>query len=231
MTTPVALYGDAWSSELYDMQRPATGVYLDVPLWLALAEKTGGPVLELACGTARTLLPIARGGYEITGLDLSPHQLAVARRKLAQETGDVRRRARLVEGNMAQFDLGERFGLIFITFRSFQALLERADQRGCLECCARHLAPRGRLGINVFNPRMSRLAAQGLIEEKPHEFTCPDGTVVRETGQTEYDIAAQRLVGRPRYECTDADGKITIREYALELRCFFRFEMEGYDLS
>ena len=220
------LYKDPWISELYDLRYRRTGIDRDIALWLALAEDSGGPVLELACGTGRALLPVARAGHEITGLDLSPHQLAVARRKLAQESAEVQARVRLVEGDMSGFDLGERFGLIFITFRSFQALLERSQQRGCLLCCARHLKPGGRLGIDVFNLRRSRLAAQGAIEETPGEFRGPDGGVVRETGCTEYDIATQRLIWRSRYESTAPDGTATVREYALELRYFFRFEME-----
>jgi len=226
MTLDSDLYKDPWTSELYDFMYTRTGIDRDIALWLALANDSGGPVLELACGTGRALLPVARAGYRITGLDVSPHQLAVARRKLAQEAAEVQARVRLVEGDMSGFDLDERFGLIFITFRSFQALLERSVQRGCLESCARHLKPNGLLAIDVFNPRMSRLAAQGPIEEAPDEFRDPDGGVVRETGCTEYDIAAQRLVWRPRYESVAPDGTVTVREYALELRYFFRFEME-----
>ncbi|UCH34927.1 MAG: class I SAM-dependent methyltransferase [Armatimonadota bacterium] len=220
------LYRDAWISETYDYHYATRGIGDDVALWLALAAQTGGPVLELACGTGRVVLPLARAGYEITGLDLSPHQLAVARRKLAQEPGEVQARVRLVEGDMSGFDLGATYGLIIIPFRSFQALLERSQQRGCLESCARHLSPGGRLAIDVFNPRMSRLAAIGPVEESEATYTGPDGSDIRETGKTEYDTANQRLVWRPRYECTAPNGEVMVREYALELRYFFRFEME-----
>ena len=43
----------------------------DVAFYLGLAEHTGGPLLELGCGTGRLLIPLARAGFEITGVDLS----------------------------------------------------------------------------------------------------------------------------------------------------------------
>jgi SAM-dependent methyltransferase len=226
MTLDSNLYKDPWISELYDFVYARTGIDRDIALWLDLAKETGGLVLELACGTGRVVLPLARAGYQITGLDLSPYQLAVARRKLERESDDVRSRVSLLEGNMKGFDLGEQFGLIIITFRSFQALLERADQHGCLASCARHLKPSGRLAIDVFNPRLSRLTTPGGVDEDEERYAGPNGIAIRETGHTDYDLANQRLVWRPRFEYTEAGGTAVVRDYALELRYFFRLEME-----
>lgn len=52
-----------------------------VAFYGALAEETGGPVLELACGTGRVAIPIAKSGFHVTGLDIVPGMLAQARRK------------------------------------------------------------------------------------------------------------------------------------------------------
>jgi ubiquinone/menaquinone biosynthesis C-methylase UbiE len=219
-------YEDEWTAEVYDYQVGQAWGDRDVPFWLTLAKETGGPVLELACGTGRVLLPLARAGLQVTGLDISPHMLAVARRKLEKEEPEVQRRVRLVEGDMRDFTLEERFGLILIPFRAFRALLERADQRRCLERCARHLGPGGRLAIDVFNPRLSRLAAPGGVDEAAQEYQGPDGVTVRQSGHTDYDLANQRLVWHARYECVAPGGRITVPTHLLELRYFFRFEME-----
>ncbi len=48
------------------------------------ARARGGPVLELACGTGRLTLPLARDGHDVVGLDASEAMLAGARRKAAQ---------------------------------------------------------------------------------------------------------------------------------------------------
>ena len=48
---------------------------VDVPFYVDVARKSGGPVLEIACGTGRVLLPIAREGIEIEGVDNSESML------------------------------------------------------------------------------------------------------------------------------------------------------------
>ena len=219
-------YEDAWTAEIYDYEVSGNSRTADVPFWLALAQETGGPLLELACGTARVTIPLARAGHEITGLDMSANMLAVARRKLAQEPADVRARIQLGEGDMRDFSLDERFRLIIIPFSAFQVLLDREDQRRCLECCARHLEPDGRLGIDVFHPKLSRLAADAGVEEAPEEFPGPEGITVRLSAHTDYDIANQRLRSGCRYERTAPGGETAISEHLLELHYFFRFEME-----
>ena len=130
MKPTVNLYEDEWSAEIYDYEVQSLG---DLPFWQSLAESAGGPVLELACGTGRLALPLARAGCSVTGLDASRFMLAVARRKLAQEDHEVRARCRLVEGNMSGFTFEEGFGLIYIPARSFQALLTRDEHRRCLK--------------------------------------------------------------------------------------------------
>jgi len=219
-------YEDPWTAQVYDSANAQDMSVRVMPFWLALAQESGGPVLELACGTGRVLLPLARAGIEVTGLDLSPHMLAMARRKLAREEQDVRARVRLVEGDMRDFALDDRFALILIPFRSFHALLERSDQKRCLQCCAAHLKPGGRLAIDVFDPRLSRISTPGGVDEAPREYPGPDGAAVRQTGHTDYDLPNQRLVWHARYECAGPDGTITVREHSLQLRYFFRFEME-----
>jgi len=224
MSRDTVLYDDAWSAEVYDFL--SRDNQRDVPLWLDLAARNGGPVLELACGSLRALLPVARAGYRVVGLDLSPHMLQRARERLAAESTEVQARVRLVEGNMADFDLGEQFGLIYITARSFQALLTRAEQRRCLESCARHLRPGGNLGLDVFNTDLSRLVQPGGVDEEPTESLGPNGEALRETGHTDYDLTAQTLRWRSRQEWSDACGVPQVREYVCDLHYFFRFELE-----
>jgi SAM-dependent methyltransferase len=216
------LYEDEWSAETYDHQ--VQGVR-DLPFWRSLAESADGPVLELACGTGRILLPLARAGFRVTGLDASPFMLAVARRKLAQEAEQVQQRCRLAEARMTDFSLDDEFDLIYVPARSLQILPTRAEHRSCLEHCSRHLSHRGRLAIAVFNPMLSKLVA-GRVEEGPGEFSGPDGAAVKWSAVTEYDLAAQKLRSEWRYECAAAHGATAAREYSLELHYFFRFEME-----
>src|SRR6187401_1868218 len=63
-------------AEYYDCDHAVTE---DVPFYLQLARQCGSPVLELACGTGRVLIPLARAGFELHGIDISANMLAVGR--------------------------------------------------------------------------------------------------------------------------------------------------------
>ncbi len=48
------------SAKYYDDAYAKKTDLVDLPFYLALAKKSGGPVLEIGCGTGRVLLPIAK---------------------------------------------------------------------------------------------------------------------------------------------------------------------------
>jgi SAM-dependent methyltransferase len=120
-----------------------------IAFYTALAQETGDPVLEIACGTGRVSIPIARLGFALTGLDIVPGMLELARSKSAGL------RTRWVEGDARTFDLGEQFRLIFLTGNAFQAFLTRADQEALLERVCAHLHDEGLFAFETRNPRWS----------------------------------------------------------------------------
>ncbi len=118
-----------------------------IAFYTALAQETGGPVLDIACGTGRVTLPIAQLGIPITGLDLVPGMLERARRK------SVGLPIQWITGDARTFDLEERFKLIFLTGNAFQAFLTRADQEALLERVHAHLHDEGLFAFETRNPR------------------------------------------------------------------------------
>jgi SAM-dependent methyltransferase len=130
----------------------------DVDFYERIAREAGGAVLELACGTGRIALPLAKAGLHVTGIDRSEAMLAIARRKAAALPGSVQKRLTFVSQDMSALDLGPRFGLAFVPFRSFQALLTVDLQRKSLEAIRGHLEPTGRLALHLFDPRLDWLA-------------------------------------------------------------------------
>ncbi len=153
-------------------------VYLsrdDVRFYVEEAEASGGPVLELGCGSGRVLAPIAKAGIAITGLDPSASMLELCRQRLAKDGST----AELIAGDMRRFSLGRRFPLITIPFRPFQHLLEVEDQMACLAAIRDHLAPGGRLIFDVFDPDLKQLAAEGGTEVPVSEYDLPDGRHAR----------------------------------------------------
>jgi SAM-dependent methyltransferase len=167
--------------ELYDHVIPYA-TRPDVGFYVGLAKESDGPVLELGCGTGRILIPTARSGIEIVGLDASASMLDACRRRLATEPPELRGRVGLYHGEMRDFELARRFRLVTIPFRPFQHLLTVADQLACLAAIRRHLATDGRLVFDVFNPSIHNLAkpADGAETDEEPPFTLADGrTVVR----------------------------------------------------
>lgn len=133
---------DFQDAETYDLHENDTGV----AFYAALAQETGGPVLELACGTGRVSIPIARLGFAVTGLDVVPGMLEQARLR----SRDLP--IRWVEGDARTFDLGEQFRLIFLTGNAFQMFLTNADQTALLERVRAHLHDEGLLAFETRNP-------------------------------------------------------------------------------
>src|SRR5688500_8881701 len=112
-------YGDYnYIADLYD-HVTAYRERADVGFFVDEAARSGGPVLEVGCGTGRVLIPTARAGVEIVGLDLSDHMLERCRANLSSESEEVRSRVTLVKGDMRSFRLGREFRLVTIPFRPF----------------------------------------------------------------------------------------------------------------
>ena len=120
-------------------------------MYRALAAEAGERILELACGTGIIAIDLARAGHYVTGLDISPKMLAVAREKIGREERDVQPRIRLVQADMKDFQLDERFDAVFLTSNSFGYLTSLDDQRSCLEAIHEHLRPEGMLVIEERN--------------------------------------------------------------------------------
>jgi len=199
----------------------------DVPFFLDAARRSGGPVLELGSGTGRVLLPIARAGLPIAGLDASSAMLDICRRALAGEPAEVRARVELVEGDMRGFDLGRTFALIIIPFRPFQHLVTVEDQLACLACIRRHLAPNGRLILDLFNPSLEALTKPIGPESVEAEFTMPDGRRV----QRGYRFLSQDRANQVNevelfYDVTPPGGRTERLIHAFPMRYLFRFEAE-----
>jgi SAM-dependent methyltransferase len=169
--------------EFYD-EVPAYVERRDVKFYVDEAQNAGGRVLEVGCGTGRTLVPIARAGVQIDGLDSSPRMLDRCRAKLRDEDDAVKERVILHEGDARGFDLKRQFNLVIAPFRVMQHLTTTEDQLRFLDSVARHLAPAGRLVFDVFNPNFSALAsADGTEHEDTPETRLPDGRSFRRTGR------------------------------------------------
>jgi SAM-dependent methyltransferase len=225
--------------EIYDVSFPSE--IGDVPFYVDLAGQTGGPALELGCGTGRVVWPLAEAGLHVVGLDLSAPMLRLAEAKRADHSEAVASRVRFEAGDMAHFDLPERFRFVYSACRAFQALLTPEDQRACLRSVHRHLEPGGLLVLNLFDPRLE-WCADGEVKDPfaPDTFRHPetDHDVHVEIRCRRNDALSQVLFERWRLTERDAQGQ-TVRQVdeVLELRWTYRHEMRyllelsGFDVE
>jgi SAM-dependent methyltransferase len=220
--------GYTFVAELYDYVVPYRERQ-DVAFYVEAAKASGGPVLEIGCGTGRVLIPTARAGVPIVGLDLSPRMLDICRGRLEQEPEEVRSWAELVQADMRAFDLGRTFRLVTTPFRPFQHLTTVEDQLACLRCIHRHLPGGGRLILDLFNPSLEMLVADNLGQElgDEPEFTMPDGRrVVRRNRIVARDLFNQVNQAELIYYVTHRDGRTERLVHAFAMRYLFRFEAE-----
>jgi SAM-dependent methyltransferase len=209
-----ARYYDAASAVL----RGSSG---DVDFYRSLSRDTGGPVLELGCGSGRVLLPIAREGVACVGLDASEAML----RLLAARDPPANLRA--VHGRMENFELpGERFSLIFSAFRAFQHLLTVEEELSCLDRVRKHLAPGGLFALDVFAPKLERVARTEEPEFEEARFAVGPTEVVR-FATVRRDLAHQTMEVTYRYEQRAGNvAALETRIATTRMRWIYRYELE-----
>lgn len=108
-----------------------------------IAERVPGAstLLDVACGTGKHL-DLLRDDFAVTGLDLDPELLAIARERLP--------RVELHEGDMTGFDLGRRFDVVLCLFSSIGYARDEERLRAAIAAMARHLEPGGLLVVEPW---------------------------------------------------------------------------------
>src|SRR5438128_3459253 len=219
---------DSFIADYYDESPVVSKRLEDVAFYRHAARDFGDPILELGCGTGRITMALAEAGKRITGLDLSERMLERAVKKRAALRVEARERLHLIQGDMARFDLGERFRLVIIPFRPFQHLLEVRQQVDCLECVRKHLAPGGRLILDVFQTDAERMHDPVHMREvQLTEYETADGRRVRICERVAaFHRAEQRNDVEMIFYITHRDGRQDRQVFAWPLRDFFRFGVE-----
>jgi SAM-dependent methyltransferase len=219
---------DSFIADYYDESPVVSGRLQDVAFYREAARDFGDPVLELGCGTGRVTMAVAEAGKRITGLDLSGRMLEYAAKKRGALRVEARERVHLVQGDMTHFDLGEQFRLIIIPFRPFQHLLEVQQQMDCLDCAGKHLAPGGRLILDVFQTDAERMHDPVHMREAlVTEYKTTDGRQVRITERVaEFHRAEQRNDVEMIFSVVHPGGRKERMVFAWPLRYFFRYEVE-----
>lgn len=203
---------------LYDVENERFGPPEE--LYLKLAQRMGGDLLEIGCGTGRYTIPIAQHGMAITGLDIMPQMLAHAKTKSAGLP------IQWVEADARDFHLNKQFRLIFESGAMFSHLQTRADREAVLACVREHLEPDGYFVISsqFANPELMMTIED---EQDWFSYTMPDGREVRVSGFQHYDALNQITTETAIRRWKDANGEEQTRIAPLKLHHFFPQELES----
>jgi SAM-dependent methyltransferase len=168
------IYGHLFTAERAERE----AVFVEKTLEL----EAGARVLDLCCGPGRHSVPLAQHGFDVTGLDLNPASLELARQ--AAETGNVS--LKTVMADMREIPFENYFDAIVNMFSSFGYLESEAQDARVLESAAKALKPDGRLFLDMLNREW---AIANYIQNDWHSGE--DGTLYIE--RRELDLATSRM--------------------------------------
>ena len=195
----------------YDLEH--LGEDEDIQFYVSLARSLKPKsVLELACGTGRITIPLAkegaRAGYSVVGLDTEPAMLRQAGQKVKKLPAAVRSRLSLVKGDMRTWGRIQPFDLIVIPCSSISHVLELRDQLAIWERALKNLAPGGRFVVETTMPNFAAYA---------DSFASPPRTIV-EIDRDVFDKKTRTRLLRHR----------TVTYVPAEQRAQIRFVYEKY---
>lgn len=209
--------GDAYDLVLKDFP-------YGLDFYVALARAANGPVLDIACGTGRILLPCLAAGVDIEGLDLFEPMLKTLRAKAAGQSLS----AVLHQADMGNYSLPRRYALAMIPFNAFIHNMTQEAQINCLTCCRKHLLPGGSLVFDTFFPSLEIVGApqntRVLEGEMPHPET---GLPMRLYDTRSFDRVAQEQHSLNEIELLAADGSVqSLHRSEIRSRYIYKHEME-----
>jgi SAM-dependent methyltransferase len=207
--------------ELYDLLFDSLD--FDVPYWVETARTAGGPVLELACGSGRLLIPIRKAGVEVDGLDSSPAMIRRLKERAAMDGLAVRAEV----ADMRDFSMGRRYARIFCGFNGFAHCETIDDQVAVLRRSLEHLEPGGALVLHMSYPGPAYWAEPDGAAVLEHEAPRPGGGKLQLWDNRKKNIVAQRQDSEVEiWELGASDRPQAVHKFSTSQRWVYRFELE-----
>jgi len=202
-----------WVVKYFDLAFGITGDS-ERKWYLNKIKESGGPVLDLCCGTGRFALMLANQGYQVVGVDQSVGMLNQFKEKLRTQTPEVRERMRIENQKMSDFNLEKKFKTVICCDAFFHNLTVE-DEINCLQNVAHHLLPDGRFVFNLHNPNCEFI----------HKSVASEGKEFEERGRYELEdgsgtlLVEQAHAGNMNDQCTTTTLRLT------------EYDPEGYEVD
>lgn len=140
----------------------------EAPFYKAAIARFGQPVLDLACGAGRLMLPLLRAGIDVDGCDISPDMIRLAGEAATREGFAPT----LYVQAMHELDIPRRYRTICIC-GGIGLGGGRASDLECLRRCHRQLEPGGALVFNAQMEYESREAWEAWLPESRERLPQP----------------------------------------------------------
>ena len=177
-------------------------------------------ILELCCGTGRLTLPIARDGYDITGVDHTASMLEQAKAKASEEGLEVE----LIEADIRTLDLPKKYDLIFIPFNSIHHLYKNEDVFKAFTVVKSHLKKGGLLLLDCFNPNIQFIVEGEKEQKEIAQYKTKDGREVLIKQTMRYENKTQ--INRIEWHYFINGEFESVQN--LDMRLFFPQELDSY---
>lgn len=213
------------AAQVYDLEYPeCEGTELD--FWIAEGRRLGPRLLEFAVGTGRMAIPLARHGFQVTGVDSSAAMLGRAAARRASLSRTTRARLDLRRGDMRTCRLPETFDLALVGFNSYLLLPGREARLETLQNAAAHVRPGGGVAVDVF----SATPLDATPDHEEVEFLERDPStglrITRERFYT-YDETGHRGCSTLIYRYYDGPLLVSERRLGYSLALLTRDEVVG----
>jgi SAM-dependent methyltransferase len=207
-------------ARLYDWEHD--DFQADAELYVQLARRTGGPVLELACGSGRILAPLAAAGCDVVGVDRSAAMLERAGSRL----GHLGERACLIQGDMVKQVPERAFPLVVLALDAFGFIAEIDQQLRLLRAVRRCLGEHGLLALDVVHAPPLFDEVQGIPVLQRTGVEPATGANVVEWMVRTLHPAIQQLELLSLYDLTWPNGEARRLTESIQLRYYSRYELE-----
>lgn len=186
--------------------------------WLPKSKDTR--ILELCCGTGRLTLPIARDGYDISGVDYTSSMLDQARIKASEAGLEIN----FIEADIRTLNLQEKYDLIFIPFNSIHHLYKNEDLFKTFNVVKNHLKEGGLFLLDCFNPNIQYIVEGEKKQQEIATYTTEDGREILIKQTMRYENKTQ--INRIRWHYFINGEFNSIQN--LDMRMFFPQELDSY---
>jgi SAM-dependent methyltransferase len=193
----------------------------DIPFWIRRAKEHGDPILELASGTGRVSIPLAKEGFHVTGIDVSESMMVEGRRRASESGVEIE----WIKGDIRDFHLGTKFNLIIFPLNTICHFLLTEELEACLSCVREHLLPKGRFVVDIIVPSQERLARDPKEKFFNSEYPDPEGKgIVKVYESNRYDPSSQINHVKFHYQLPGKSEEI-VEE--LNMRMYFPQELDA----